>query len=292
MCVLILVYYESNERIVVKEETVYIEDLPASFENYTILQVADLHEKQFGRNQKRLIQRINNLSYDAVAFTGDMLKEEGSIGYKPAFDLIEGIDNLDKAWFVTGNTDKQKESRRNVLVDGLEKRGVPLLNGAEIIEKGKDKLVVIEFEALQRYFKQKNKSEVLKGDGFEINQLDKAVQNSDVIISLFHYPLTDVYIDELFEEGVNLSLVDLHIAGHYHGGQIRIPFVGAVFIPKVERGSSKFFPNQSRVRWHWEYRTLQQYVSTGLGSSNAVPFLDFRLFNPPEINLITLKRKQ
>jgi len=45
------------------------------------------------------------------------------------------------------------------------------------------------------------------------------------------------------------------------------------------------------VKGLWEYKQTKQYVSAGLGTSDAIPFLKFRLFNPPEINVLTLKSK-
>lgn len=61
-----------NNRFILKEESVYIENLPLAFEGLTILQISDLHGKSFGRNQTNLTSQINRLDYDVIAFTGDM----------------------------------------------------------------------------------------------------------------------------------------------------------------------------------------------------------------------------
>ena len=83
---------------------------------------------------------------------------------------------------------------------------------------------------------------------------------------------------------------DLIVVGHYHGGQMRLPLLRALFVPKPWYERKGFSPPQDRVNGLWEFKQIKQYVSIGLGSSNAIPFLKFRLFNPPEMNVLTLKR--
>ena len=80
------------------------------------------------------------------------------------------------------------------------------------------------------------------------------------------------------------------LAGHYHGGQWRIPFYGAIFIPDAF-SEIYLFPNQDEVKGLVTWGDTNQYVSAGLGASSNYKFLEFRLFNSPEINLLILKSK-
>ena len=80
------------------------------------------------------------------------------------------------------------------------------------------------------------------------------------------------------------------LAGHYHAGQWRIPFYGALFVPDAFSGLY-LFPNQDEVKGLITWGDTNQYVSAGLGASSSCKFLQFRLFNTPEINLLTLKSK-
>ncbi|KHE66951.1 hypothetical protein LD39_20070, partial [Halobacillus sp. BBL2006] len=117
-------------------------------------------------------------------------------------------------------------------------------------------------------------------------------EDNEVLIALNHYPVIDERIDQL--KGTTYYKFrdyDLIIAGHYHGGQIRIPFLGALIVPEAFYDFGGLFPPQDRVKGLWEYKGVKQYVSAGLGSSDAVGFLNFRLFNTPEINLLTLRRE-
>jgi len=72
-------------------------------------------------------------------------------------------------------------------------------------------------------------------------------------------------------------LVDLMLAGHSHGGQVRLPLVGALHTPP---GGKKYVEGLFRIG------RMQLYVNRGIGTV-GVPF---RLNCPPEITLLTLRR--
>ena len=111
--------------------------------------------------------------------------------------------------------------------------------------------------------------------------------NKKIKIRVNHFPLQANLSNE---ERKDLGYLDydLSISGHYHGGQIRIPFYGALYIPSPTSGMNGYFPRQEEVEGLNNMDGLQQYVSAGLGASASISFLNFRLFNSPEINLITL----
>ena len=79
---------------------------------------------------------------------------------------------------------------------------------------------------------------------------------------------------------------DLVISGHYHGGQYRIPFYGALFVPDIN--GNGFLPKQSEVSGLVNRNGYVEYISRGLGSSSSIKALEFRLFNTPELNVIKL----
>ncbi|MEH7011462.1 metallophosphoesterase [Neobacillus niacini] len=296
-----------NNRIKIVHQEVKIDNLPSELDGFAILQVTDLHEKMFGQYQKRLVEKINSLSYDVIMFTGDMLKNSKSTNYKPYFTLLEGIENKEKAFFVPGNTDPdiynlntENPLKKTDFYYGMEQRGVKLLESLSTVEKGTSKVHFVDFELS---IQDAEKSlESLKLEDISIRYLNHQKQlfneistldnkdDADVLIGLTHYPVVDARFDFLMSESNYIVRdYDLIMAGHYHGGQIRIPFFGALFIPEGWYPRDGLFPPQDRVKGLWEYRDIKQYVSTGLGNSDAIPFLDFRLFNTPEINLITLR---
>ncbi|TFE01713.1 metallophosphoesterase [Jeotgalibacillus salarius] len=305
---LIFQYYKDNQWIVIKQHDIQLPEL-SSGESVTILQVTDLHEKKFGKEQQHLIEKINESEYDMIIFTGDLMAERTNEDFGMIFSLIERIDNRDLAYFVQGNTDPpvyqlndQNEVEKSDFVKGLEERNVKLLEGPEKIQTGNTSLTLVNYDLASaaldgtfQYVARRTLTELERSIKYENYQNDllaafqEPLKSSETIVGVTHYPVVDNQIDYLLSVGhQNVELIDLIIAGHYHGGQIRIPFMGAFFVPEGWY-DNQLLPPQNRVKGLWEYEGIQQYVSTGLGSSNAIPFLNFRLFNPPEINLITLK---
>jgi uncharacterized protein len=110
---------------------------------------------------------------------------------------------------------------------------------------------------------------------------------SDVLVGLTHVPFT---VGEVSDMPQNDPAYDLILAGHYHGGQIRLPLLGAVYIPDAGSDRHGWFPEQNRARGLYDWGPFRQYVSAGLGASGSVRILEFRLFNRPEINLVRLVR--
>ena len=142
-----------NNRIKVVEQEIVIDDLPEELEGFTILQVTDLHEKEFGENQTRLIKEINSLRYDAIVFTGDMLVSGLSENYQPYYTLIEGINNKENALYVPGNSDpnnyempSEQTFQNHDFIKGMEDRGVKLLESIQSIKVGSANVHFVDFE--------------------------------------------------------------------------------------------------------------------------------------------------
>ncbi|OZU89260.1 hypothetical protein CIL03_05955 [Virgibacillus indicus] len=304
-------YWDNNRISIVKQE-ISIDDLPERLEGFRILQISDLHEKQFGKNQKRLIDAINSIEYDAIVFTGDMLDSTDSTNYHSFYSILEGIINKENAWYVPGNADPDSYQTepafgKSKFIKGMEERGVSLLeaidtvevNGATIHFANLELAIINNPESIGNingivypaYTSDKQYLTYQRQLWEEMNNHEGFIE-SDVVIALNHYPVPDARIDFIKEDPSTVwREFDLIMAGHYHGGQIRLPFIGALFIPDPWYEPNSLFPPQDRVKGLWEYEQTKQYVSTGLGSSDAISFMKFRLFNPPEINLLRLVQK-
>ncbi len=305
LCVLLLLFigyhYYDNNRIVVKREYVLLENLPPVFEGFTILQVTDLHGKYFGHNQDYLAAQINALVYDMIAFTGDM--ETNSSTFGPFLELLEGIKKKDHMFYVNGNYDLAYDSltgEKTEVGTMLERHGCILLTEPYPIKKDGNTLWLADvttrpYRGYDVYagvpaleFKTDEQYQAYQSRLVEFLKIYAAPEHDGTLrIGLTHIPFTKSDV----EQGtpvLNTMHFDIVIAGHYHGGQIRIPFYGAPFIPVMTSSfDDGIFPDQKYVSGLVTGPRLQQYVSRGLGSSN----IPFRLFNTPEINLLTLKAK-
>lgn len=232
-----------NNRIKIVEQDVKIDNLPQSFNNFTILQITDLHGKYFGENQKKLVDKINSIDYDMIVITGD-IKNKHEDNIDAFLDMMKGINNKEKVFFVMGNADDEKFKK------DIKNSGCNMLENPYEFKRGNDSLWINEFVFTQP---------------FEAN---------GVKIGLTHMPI---------ESDMGYDLV---ISGHYHGGQYRIPFYGALFVPDIN--GNGFLPKQSEVSGLVNRNGYVEYISRGLGSSSSIKALEFRLFNTPELNVIKL----
>lgn len=298
-----------NQRIKLVKQTVTIANLPQEFEGFTILQISDLHSKTFGVNQKRLINRINALDYDMIAITGDMFSGYDS-NQQPFFELINGINNKEAVFYATGNTGPYglDSLSGEITEEGqlLESMGIHNLPFPYALVRGNSQIWIGEFWVkdhvsiynigfskqmlLEPSLSDQEKSYYQTAEmyGYQLLEEIKKISPDEVLIGITHVPFS---IDSLTQMPEFNPSYDLILAGHYHGGQIRLPFLGAVYVPDGASERRGLFPDQEKVSGLYDWGVFQQYISRGLGSSSSIPLLNFRLFNTPEVNLITLSVK-
>jgi hypothetical protein len=106
----------------------------------------------------------------------------------------------------------------------------------------------------------------LFGGSPDANRAFAGVPESAYKIALFHSP---AYFEAI------VGRCDLALAGHTHGGQVCLPFIGPLWLP----------PFSGKLVSGWfEQRGTQMYVSRGVGTS----IIDARFFCRPEIAIITI----
>ena len=115
---------------------------------------------------------------------------------------------------------------------------------------------------------------------------------SDIHISLAHEIPSEAFIytseDHKSDTERFLASPELILAGHYCGGVWHLPIFGAFYVPDKTLPRGGWFPDQQRVSGLSEVGEAQVYITRGLSTSGSVPLMPFRLFNPPEISVITL----
>ena len=309
-----------NNSIVVDNVIMKHKDLPKNFEGYKILQISDLHGRRFGENQEELVNKINELDYDLVLFTGDYVITKDK-DLKPLEELLEGINDDIPKYFVLGNADGYP--RNSELVKGhpffdlFTKYNVKSLDyiGDEI-KKGNESIWLTPMEYIIYDDIDKSVSDlsnVEDGSGVALEQLKveeelmyerhkfgKAYSNAKnpFSINVTHQSMDIDKFPEIIKNhqewkstdiddgsGMKNTTIDwaISISGHTHGGQVRLPFIGAVASP-----NSGFFPGEMNIKGVHYYGGRAQYVNSGLGASGP-KILRFRVFNPPTVGLIELK---
>jgi uncharacterized protein len=292
-----------DNRVVQVNQEVKIANLPDSFVNYKILILSDLHGKKFGDHQQILLQVINKSKFDAVFIAGDMQARDKTV-FSPLLDIVDALPKGIPIFYVGGNWGPFDSDLKtgDLLSAGeiLKAHGVLLVNQPIKIERGENHIwFVPRFSfSLNQQLQKLSKTRMTNSHDPQVisyyskilefqsslSNLVKNIPDEDVIIGLTHIPLTKKSLDLLKD----FPPYDLILAAHYHGGQIRLPFIGAIYVPDKNSKTGGFFPDNRLVSGLYIGKSTQQFISRGLGSSDKIPFLNFRLFNTPEINVITL----
>jgi uncharacterized protein len=249
--------YLERLAVAVRRYRVQVAGLPASFEGFTILHLSDLHEKRFGTGAEDLVRLIRHERFDIVAMTGDFVVGDDPV-LTPALELISGIRSVADAPFysVCGNHDWMLE-RGNELNERLASAGVRVIsNRSAAIDRGRERLWILGVD-----------DPVTHRD--RLHQALRGTDRDRPRLLLSHSP-------HPFHQAVENG-VDLMLAGHTHGGQVRLPLIGATFVP-----SMGFFPRFDYGMFRSRKTSL--IVSGGLGESG----LPIRFNIRPEVSLVTL----
>ncbi len=268
--ILIIRIYIDSEMIEVTKLNIVSSKIPIEFEEYKIIQLSDLHNKSFGKNNERLIEAIDKETPDIVVMTGDMVSVNDK-DFTAFYNLVSELSKKYKLYYIYGNHEGELSSKnRNKIDTFLRENNVTILNNDCVkLTSGDDEINMYGLCYTQKYYSHKNgeKHEITK-DYIEnkLGSLDKEKFN----ILLSHNPM---FFDAYEKHGA-----DLILTGHIHGGLIRLPMIGGLFSP-----DRTFFPKYSAGM----YESGESKLVVNRGLSRGVR--GFRLFNRPEIISITLK---
>lgn len=247
-----------NKHLETTHYTYKAEQLGADLEGYRIVQISDLHNAKFGKNNQKLVDRIRECAPDMIVLTGDLV-DSNHTNVDRAVQFVDEIVKICPVYYVTGNHEYWLDtSEYENLMDGLASAGVIILDDQVVeISRGdaKFRLVGLDDRSLAD-----GTLEALLSDEKELT------------VVLAHEPQ---YFARYAGTGV-----DLVLSGHAHGGQFRLPFVGGIVAP--DQG---FLPGYTAGEYYMN--GTEMIVSRGLGNS-VIPV---RLFNYPEIVCVELVGK-
>ena len=202
---------------------------------------------------------------DLIVITGDLIDQEGQLQTVPP--LARGLAAIAPVYYATGNhewglgTGTVKD-----LKNLLAQCGVTVLsNQYEILERNGAQIVLAGVDDPNGYADQKTPEELY-------------AQIEDAVPGLFTVLLA--HRNDRFGQYAAAGY-GFVMSGHGHGGIIRLPFVGGLV--DTDR---LFFPEWTSGVYTLGDSTL--FVSRGLGN-NTVPFRGFRIFNRPELAVVTLR---
>lgn len=236
--------------------------LPPAFDQLRIVQVSDLHGKEFGKDSKGLLEKISQLKPDLIAVTGDLIDREEQLAMVPP--LAEGLAAIAPTFYVTGNHEWAVR-RVNDLKTLLEDCGVTVLSGEGVIWEREGQTL-----AIAGVDDPNGPADQMTGEALR----EKLTADYTILLS---------HRDTVFDyAGWGYDLV---LCGHGHGGILRIPLwdrgllgTDRTLFPLFDGGKYGFASGGTCI------------LSRGLGN-NTVPLPAFRLFNRPHLPLIILTRE-
>ncbi len=251
-----------NNDIVITEYRYKTKKINETLDGFRIAQISDLHNKEFGRRSSRLLKSLSKTKPDIIVITGDLVDRRRT-DMKAALEFIKGASQLAPIYYVTGNHEYSLESREwDTLMQGLERYQVRVLDN-RIYHLEKDKEGSFYLVGL---------SEINLTDD-TLKTLCSYADEDKLQVVLAHEPQ---YIHNYSQ-----SEADIVLAGHAHGGQFRVPFLGGLVAP-----GQGLFPKYTSGVHRIGHTTL--IISRGLGNS-SVPL---RLWNRPEIVIVTLIKEE
>jgi hypothetical protein len=235
--------------IEVRHNPVSIAGLPQAFENYTILQISDLHLDMAPDFPRQLIEAVRKVDYDLCVLTGDFRADT----FGPYAAALEGMQQVrthlqGEVYGILGNHDSI------CMVPGLESMGIRMLLNEQVALVRDEATVYLAGIDDPHYYRADN-----------LEKAADAIPSGVVSILLAHSP-------EIYRHAAHADF-NLMLCGHTHAGQICLP------------GGLPLMCNVGCPRSYcagaWEYHGLQGYTSAGSGAS----IVDVRLNCPPEITL-------
>lgn len=257
-----------NGRIVITDYRVASKNLPQEFDGYKIAQISDLHNDEFGKDNCELIAAIKEQKPDMIAITGDLLDSRRTDVAK-ALSFAKQAVQIAPCYYVTGNHESRVPEYRE-LEEAMIAAGVTVLRDERVLlEHNGAKITVVGMDDPRFYMDKDTFYTVTQSIHKVVSALTEDTEGYVLLLS--HRPeLFDIYC----QYGIDLALT-----GHVHGGQFRIPGIGGVLAP-----NQGFFPKYDAGLY--ERGETSMVLSRGLGQS-AFPF---RIFNPPELVMIELKK--
>ena len=252
-----------NFPVVISQE-IALARWPEKLDGFTIALLSDFHyDPYFSIHPlKAAIGIVNALRPDLIALTGDFVSmpwvgesAKAAAAAEPCAHLLKQLQAPQGVWAVLGNHDYFTDPAR--VIRALEAEHILVLL---------NRSVAIEPSGARFWLSGVNDVVAKAAD---LDAALRPVPKEEPVVLLAHEP---DYADR-----VARYPVDLQLSGHSHGGQVRFPGVGPIFLPELAR----------KYVWGlYQIGELTLYTNAGLGTVQ----IPVRLNCPPEITLLKIRR--
>ena len=260
---------------------------------FRIIQISDLHDSAYGNQNTKLVSRISKLEPDIIILTGDCISNNGSSN--KCVELCSMLTKIAPTYYVYGNSEVKANYIHGFTLAELDKHfgfsgGIrtpeELLEEREPLE---EKLTSVGVKVLKNSFDtitvgntQVDIYGVLTSNPSAFWEYADESFNDFLCENETHFKLTAIHEPVIFEEFEPDYWGDLMLAGHTHGGIIRVPLLGPLY---THEGG--LFPGRAGayVYGRYEVQGRPLIVSSGLENQNI-----FRINNEPELVIVDVNK--
>ena len=260
---------------------------------FRIIQISDLHDCSYGHQNTKLVSRISQLEPDIIILTGDCISDSGAA--TQGVELCFLLAKIAPTYYIFGNNEIKANYIHGFSLEELDAH-FDFTGGIRTPEK-----LLEEKESLSEKLTEAGVT-VLKNNSATITVGNTHVDIYGVLTSnpsAFWPYAGDSFNDFLYEDESHFKLTavheplifetfnpdywgDLMLAGHTHGGVMRIPVLGPLY---TREGG--LFPARSGsyVYGRYEVQSRPLIVSSGLENKNI-----FRINNEPELIIVDVNK--
>lgn len=252
----------------VTHRDVALQGLPADFDGLRVVQLSDIHMDYFTEAffLRRVVARINELNPDAVFLTGDFVTSSDWARHsapESAWQCAKILRGLacESIYAVLGNHDVIVGAEN--VISALHANGINVIRNSFLpLERGSGRIWIAGLD-----------DPVVGHPDLEA-AIPEQIRNvpGQPVVLLCHAPDYALRI----QRHIAGQTVGLMLSGHTHGGQIRLPLIGALVLPPL---------GQRFIEGWFQLGRMGLYVNRGIGTI-GVPL---RLDCPPEITVLTLR---
>lgn len=245
--------------------TIRMSSVTADLDGLRIVQISDLHLGPFYSADRlsRLVDKINSLKPDLIAFTGDLFDNyrtyPGDPGQIP--QILGRLSASLGKFAVYGNHDQGGGAKIRYTKLMNQAGFQVLINDHVVLGRGTSRIYVAGLD------------DFLLGSP-DIQRTLERVSPGMFVLLLVHEP--DV------ADRLTPYRVDLQLSGHSHGGQVRLPGIGSLYPPPLARKYTAGMYTFAGSR----HTPDVLYVNRGVGTTR----LPLRLLNEPEVTILTLRQ--
>lgn len=259
-----------------------------------VIQISDLHNSNFGIDNRSLITRVEKLNPDLILYTGDCI-ESNDESIEDVLHLCKELSKVAKSYYIYGNNEVSKYYDVLLNQDTLDEKfgfNDKNRNPKKLLETQDDLEIMLEDLGVSVL---KNEKDTVTIGATKVDVYGVLTSNPSAFWSYGgesfdeyiysnenNLKITAIHEPNIFKEFSPDYWGDLMLAGHTHGGMTRIPLLGPVYIH-----DSGIFPERSGnyVYGRYEVQGNPLIVSSGLDNNTF-----FRINNQPEIVIVDINK--